>query len=144
MERYAFIKPAAELQQDSTMRAAVVFGLGLAQAQRTQLSVCVQSVNHGDGLLDKCFVDSKKLLRREKIIDSGVTVRLETVKTLNQDLSRNAGVILAVHPSSSLMDAIEAIEQKHAIVVFSQTENAEHLNEWLVANRVEKLVFKPR
>ncbi|MEZ8701538.1 hypothetical protein AB6D74_06680 [Vibrio cyclitrophicus] len=131
MERFYFIKEW-ELLQNGAHAGIVNFAASRAKELSVDLAVCVQNKSSCEQFLVKCFGEkiAKKLLNRKDVSVNGVSIVLESSKTLKHSFVPTERAYLALFPSSELIDAIEKIESKKSLTVFSETSHSEYLVTW--------------
>lgn len=130
-ELYYLVEPWEELQ-NGKHEAIVHFGIEKAKDLNINLSVCVHNIRSCEQFLAKCFseAEAKKLIRREEITQKGVSIKLESVKTLKNCYRPNPQVYLLLFPSPDLLKEVKAIESARALIIFSETQHSEHLEAW--------------
>ena len=128
VERFCYIEPWENLQNGEHQSVASL-SLRLAKERGVRLRVCVVSIKNCSQFLEKCFGDSvsKKLRNRKEFLVDGVTIQLETERTLKKNLSDQPTVNLLLSPSESLLTQVESMRSSHVVLVFSETLHSEHL-----------------
>jgi len=139
-ELYYFVEPWEKLQ-NGEHQAAAHFGITKAKELGVNLSVCVHNIQSCEQFLEKSFssTEVKKLRRRETISKQGVSVKLESVKTLKNSYRPSPEVYLLLFPSPDLLNEIQAIKTVSALIIFSETQNSEHLEKWKSENNPQVL-----
>ena len=130
-ELYYLVEPWEELQ-NGKHEAIAHFGIEKAKELGVNLAVCVHNTTTCEQFLAKCFSEpeARKLKRRDEIIKQGVSIKLESVKTLKNSYRPNTQVYLLLFPSPDLVKEVEVIESASALIIFSETQHSEHLELW--------------
>lgn len=131
MERFYFIKEW-ELLQNGAHAGIVSFAVERAKELSVDLAVCVHNKSSCEQFLVKCFGEkiAQKLLNRKDVKVDGVSIILESSKTLKHSYVSVERAYLALFPSQELIESIEKIDSKKLLTVFSETLHSEHLVEW--------------
>lgn len=139
-ELYYFVEPWEKLQ-NGEHEAVAHFGISKAKELGANLSVCVHNIQSCEKFLAKCFTsaETNKLRRREAISKQGVSIKLESVKTLKNSYRPSPEVYLLLFPSPDLLREIESIETASALIIFSETQHSEHLENWKNENNPQVL-----
>lgn len=130
-ELYYLVEPWEELQSGKH-QAIAHFAVEKAKEHGVNLSVCVHNTMACEQFLEKCFsgAEARKLRRREEISKQGVSIKLESVKTLKNSYRPDPQVYLLLFPSPDLVKEVEAIDSAKGLIIFSETQHSEHLDEW--------------
>lgn len=140
-DRYSYVKDFSEL---SAAHHKGVYQFALLQAANKScgLRICVNNKSNCEQIMSRIFDEPtvNKLRTNKLFLQSGVNISLESAVTLKKEyFTSKKWVYLLLFPSPELLSVVEKVGSSEITIVFSETDNSNHLVEWAKNNEVKLL-----